>query len=96
MRPGGRLRPEDLAQGDDLLDMMAGVDPAFGELFVVGLGLRRQPQELEQELLVAGLLAVLDQIGRVVGMLDVLVAGRNSAHARRRACRPSNSRSRSA
>ena len=71
---GGRLRAEDLGEGDDLDHMMARIDAALVQVLVVGLGLRRQPQELEQDALIARLLPVVDQFRRVLGLLDVLVA----------------------
>jgi len=49
----GRLHSVDFAQGNDLLDMMADVEAALGEMIVVGLRPGREVQERQEQPLVA-------------------------------------------
>ena len=69
----------DLAQGNDLLDVMRGVEPLFLELARVEIGLRSQAQEGLQEGLLARSLAMDQQFLDVVGIADVLAAVVTSA-----------------
>ena len=66
---GGGFLAVDLAQGDDLADVVAGVEAALLEFRVVRLGARRQRQEALQQPLAAGAHA-LGQQG--LGMIRVL------------------------
>jgi len=71
---GDRLGAIKLAQGDDLLDVMFGVEAPLFQLLIVFVGLGAKGQKAQEELLLARLLAVQEQGGHVVGQLVILVA----------------------
>ena len=72
--PGDFVRAVDFDQGEDFLDVMAGVEPALLELLVIFGSLRAQTQEAGQQLLFTGLLALGQERPSVIGMFEVTVA----------------------
>ena len=73
-RSGDRLGAVDLAQGDDLLHVMAGIEAALGERLVIGFGLGREGEEAPEELLLAGIAPLLQQCLGMIRVLDILMA----------------------
>ena len=76
--PSSRARataslPCSLGQGEDLAQVHAGVHALGLESLAVGLGAGRQRQEVHQQALLAGALALHEELLRVLGILDVLV-----------------------
>ena len=69
-----RLGAIKLAQGDDLLDVMFGVEAPLFQLQIVIVSLGAQGQKAQEELLLARLFAVQEQGRDVVGQLVILVA----------------------
>ena len=53
---------------------MPGVEAPRGQALVVGRRFGREREELRQQPLLAGVVALLEQGLRVIGVLDVLVA----------------------
>ena len=76
---GGFVRAVDLAQGDDFLDVVRGVEALFLQLARVEVGLGSQAQEGLQEGLLAGALAIDQQFLDMIGVADVLAAVVTSA-----------------
>lgn len=60
------------SQGHDFLHVMTQVEPAFGQLVMIGLRMGREPEEGEEEPLVTGFAALVQERLHVVGLLDVL------------------------
>jgi len=63
----------DLGQGQNLADVMAGIEPALFQAVVIGRRIRRQRQEVYHQALFASTAALGDQSFGVVWILDVLV-----------------------
>jgi hypothetical protein len=57
----------------DFVNVLAGVEPALLEAVVIGLGIRRQRQEVHHQALFPGTAALGDQPLGVIRFLDVLV-----------------------
>jgi hypothetical protein len=53
---------------------MEGIDPPLCELSVVGVGVRREGEKAQEELLVASLFPLLKKRFGVIGVLEVLMA----------------------
>ncbi len=64
----------DVGEGDDFVDVDAGVEVAGAELLVVGFGLRTEGVEAQQPLGVAGAAALVEEFLDVIGVLEVAVA----------------------
>ena len=62
----------DVAQGDDFPHVMMRIEAPLFEFEVVGLGPRRQRQKPQEELVSAGLFAVLQERLGVIGVFNVL------------------------
>ena len=65
----------DLRQSQDLADVVSGVEPLLLEAVVIGLGIRRQRQEVQHQALLPSPTAPGHQTLGVLFILDVLVAG---------------------
>src|SRR6516164_3144001 len=63
----------DLGQGQDLADVVAGVEPALFQAVVIGCRIRRQRQEVHHQALFAGAAALGYQCLGVIWILDVLM-----------------------
>src|SRR5215471_4907940 len=63
----------DLGQGQNLADVVAGVEPALLQAVVIGCRIGRQSQEVHHQALFAGAAALGDQSFGVVWVFDVLV-----------------------
>jgi len=64
---GGLIGAVDLAEGHDLADVVDDVETAFGQGLVEGLGLGRQVQQAQEQLLVGGAAALLEQGPGMIG-----------------------------
>ena len=64
----------DVGEGDDFVDVDAGVETALGELVVVVFGAGAERVEAQQELGVAGFAALVEEFFYVVGIFEVPVA----------------------
>ena len=71
--PGGHLGAVNLAQGDDLADVVQDVEPPLGQPLVERFGLGGRGSAAGQQLLIAGPAALLEQGPRMIGVLEVLV-----------------------
>jgi hypothetical protein len=69
-----RFFPVYFAEGDDFADVDGGVKAAGFELPVVFVGMRGEPQQVHQMLLLAGLALLPEQLALVVGDEAVLMA----------------------
>ena len=63
----------DVGEGEDFVDVEAGVETALGELAVVFFSARAQGVEAQQELGVAGFAALVEEFLYVVGIFEVPV-----------------------
>ena len=63
----------DVGEGDDFVDVDAGVETALGELAVVVFRARAQGVEAQQELGVGGFAALVEEFLYVVGIFEVPV-----------------------
>src|SRR5271166_3536737 len=72
-RAGHGIGGVNLSQSQDFAEVMAGVEPALLEAVVIGLGIRRQCQEVHHQALLPGTAALGDQTLGVIRILDVLV-----------------------
>ena len=72
--PCGLLGAVDLTEGHDLADVMQDIQPPLGQALIERLGLGRQRQQAQQQLLIACPATLLEQRPRVIGVLEVLVA----------------------
>jgi MFS family permease len=72
-RAADRYGAVNFTQSDDLAHMREGVHPALGQLFVVRLGLGTEAQELQQQQLLASLLAVVEERSGVLRMFPILI-----------------------
>ena len=79
---GDGLAAVHLGQGEDLAQVHAGVHAPGLQALAVGLRAWRQGQELHQQALLAGALALQDELLGVLGKLEVLVALHASRVAR--------------
>ena len=71
--PGGVLLAVDLAQRDDLADVVHRVEAALLQFGVVPLGVGREAREAPEQLLAAGAPALVEQGSGMVGVLEVPV-----------------------
>ncbi len=71
--PGGVLLAVDLAQGDDLADVVGGVEAAQLQFGVIPLGAGRDGQEALQQALPPGAPALVEQGLGMIGVFEVLV-----------------------
>ena len=72
--PGYSLRAIDVTQGDDLAHMMVRGEASLFELAVIGLGLGGEGEKAPEELLIAGLFALLKQGLGVIRVFEIAVA----------------------
>ena len=71
---GDFVRAVDVSEGDDFVDVDAGVEASGAELVVVGFGAGTEGVEGEEPFGVAGAVALGEQFFDVVGVFEVAVA----------------------
>ena len=79
-RPGHGLRGVDVAQGDDFAHVMVRIEAPLFQLEVIRLRPRREREKAHEDLVIAGFFALLQERLGVIGVFDILYAGRNFGH----------------